>query len=77
MTIQSINLDTCVRCGECVQSCPMDVIRWDKAAGAPKIEYPEDCQTCHLCEEFCPTTPDPGTITVSKDKCDRPMVGWG
>jgi len=76
MTIAMINPDTCIGCGECVKSCPMDVIRWDKEAKRPKITFPEDCQTCHLCEEFCPTQ-DKGTITVSKEKCDRPMVGWG
>ena len=77
MTIRNIDFDTCIGCGECVQSCPMDVIRMDDKTEQPVITFPEDCQTCHLCEEFCPTTPDPGTITVSKEKCDRPMVGWG
>lgn len=77
MTITNINYETCIGCAECYQSCPMDVIRWDDKNEKPVITFPEDCQTCHLCEHFCPTTPDPGTITVSPAKCDRPMVGWG
>lgn len=74
MAIASINEDTCIGCGECVVSCPMDVIRMDKKTKKPVIKYPQDCQTCHLCESFCPVD---GTITVSPVKCVRPMVGWG
>jgi len=74
MTIALIIEDTCIGCGECVMSCPMDVIRMDKKTKKAKITFPEDCQTCHLCEEFCPVE---GTIIVSPNKCGRPMVGWG
>ncbi|MBW1861007.1 MAG: 4Fe-4S binding protein [Deltaproteobacteria bacterium] len=74
MTIASINYDTCIGCGECELSCPMDVIRMDTEGEKPVIKFPEDCQTCKLCEFFCP---EEGTITVSPYKCDRPIVGWG
>ena len=33
MTIKNINEDTCIGCGECVMSCPMDVIRMDDETG--------------------------------------------
>ena len=74
MTIENIDMETCIGCGECVQSCPMDVIRMDETTKKPVIKYLQDCQTCHLCESFCPVE---GTITVSPVKCERPMVGWG
>ena len=74
MTIKNINEDTCIGCGEFVMSCPMDVIRIDDETEKAKIIFPNDCQTCHLCEEFCSS---PGTITVSPYKYDSPMMAWG
>ena len=74
MPIENINQDTCIGCGTCVASCPMDVIRMDNTAKKAKITYQEDCQICHLCRVYCPVE---GTITISPTKCVRPMVGWG
>ena len=74
MPISSINQDTCIGCGECVNSCPMDVIRMDTETRKPEIMFQEDCQTCSLCSHFCPVE---GTITISPVKCLQPMVGWG
>ncbi len=60
MTIKSIIKERCTGCGVCLDSCPNDVIRLgdDKRA---RIAYPDDCQTCYLCEEDCPE----GAIEVS------------
>lgn len=74
MSIERIDLDKCIGCGECVATCPMDVIRMDRDTSKAKIAHPEDCQICHLCMIYCPVE---GTISISPLKCVRPMVGWG
>lgn len=83
MTIDSINLDTCIGCGECVLSCPMNVIQLDTIAeenqgispdrSRPEIKHPDDCQTCWLCHAYCPVE----AITISPVKLVRPVTGWG
>ena len=73
MPVESINTDTCIGCGTCVATCPMDVFRMDDASGQSKIAYQEDCQICHLCRIYCPVD----AITITPVKCCRPMVGWG
>ena len=74
MSIEHIDENTCIGCGTCVASCPMDVIRLDKETGKAKIVYAKDCQLCHLCDNYCPVG---DVITISPEKCERPMVGWG
>ena len=73
MPVEIIDNDTCIGCGTCVATCPMDVFRMDEASGKSKIMYQEDCQICHLCRIYCPVD----AITITPVKCCRPMVGWG
>lgn len=49
-----INKKNCAGCKKCVESCFMDVIRWDEKAKKPIAAYPEDCQWCLFCEDNCP-----------------------
>ena len=54
MPIEKIDLKKCTGCGICVESCPMDVIRFNKETLKPEIMYPEDCIACFNCEQDCP-----------------------
>jgi NAD-dependent dihydropyrimidine dehydrogenase PreA subunit len=74
MSIERINEDNCIGCGECVLNCPMDVLRMDANAKKAVTTYPEDCQLCHICRNLCPAE---GAITITPDRCVRPVVGWG
>lgn len=51
--IELILSDRCIRCAVCSDVCPDDVFRRD-AEGTPYVAHKEDCQTCYLCELFCP-----------------------
>lgn len=71
MTIE--NISGCIGCGECVRSCPCDVIRINKDTGKAEIKYPADCQICHLCRMYCPVD----AITLSPEKTIPVIVSWG
>ena len=49
-----IDLDLCNRCKLCVDSCFLDVLRWDDKEENPVAAYPEDCVWCLACEDACP-----------------------
>jgi NAD-dependent dihydropyrimidine dehydrogenase PreA subunit len=46
--------DRCTLCNLCVEVCPTNV--FDGVKGVlPVIARQEDCQTCFMCELYCPT----------------------
>jgi NAD-dependent dihydropyrimidine dehydrogenase PreA subunit len=75
MPISHINVDECIGCGTCVETCPADVIRIDEKSKKAKIVYPEDCQSCSMCRVFCPVSRY--VITVSSSANLEPFLSWG
>lgn len=69
MAISQIDDGLCTGCGECVDACPMDVIRMDEDTGLAVIRYPADCMICHLCETYCPVD----AVTVTQE-ASRPII---
>jgi NAD-dependent dihydropyrimidine dehydrogenase PreA subunit len=51
--IELVSEERCIRCNKCVQVCPMNVFAAVKNA-PPIIARKEDCQTCYMCELYCP-----------------------
>jgi NAD-dependent dihydropyrimidine dehydrogenase PreA subunit len=45
--------DLCTGCNACVAACPTHVLD-PGLAGTPLIARPDQCQTCFLCELYCP-----------------------
>jgi NAD-dependent dihydropyrimidine dehydrogenase PreA subunit len=86
--IEVIDAETCTSCNICVTVCPTNV--FDKTDGIPVIARQADCQTCFLCELYCPEdalfvspfADVPQTIDVvalkqsSKMGSYRRAVGW-
>jgi NAD-dependent dihydropyrimidine dehydrogenase PreA subunit len=50
--IEVIDAQRCTSCDICVNVCPTNV--FDKTDGIPVIARQGDCQTCFLCELYCP-----------------------
>ena len=50
--IEVIDAQRCTSCDICVTVCPTNV--FDKTDGIPVIARQGDCQTCFLCELYCP-----------------------
>jgi NAD-dependent dihydropyrimidine dehydrogenase PreA subunit len=63
--IELILSDRCIGCGACVEVCPTNVLD-PSASGLPILARVEDCQTCFMCELYCPAD----AIYVAPD-CDR------
>ncbi len=55
----------CMQCAEayCVQSCPLEALRRDKATGAILVDN-ELCNGCEACVVACPS----GVISLDRDK---------
>jgi NAD-dependent dihydropyrimidine dehydrogenase PreA subunit len=51
--IEVVSAARCVGCDKCVEVCPTDVFRRGDD-GIPVIARQGDCQTCFLCEAYCP-----------------------
>ncbi|MEV4421356.1 ferredoxin family protein [Patulibacter sp. NPDC049589] len=51
--IELVSSSRCIGCDVCIRVCPKDV--FDHGPGRiPVIARQEDCQTCFLCEAWCP-----------------------
>lgn len=50
--IELIVAERCVGCNACVAICPTNV--FDPGAEVPVIARQADCQTCFMCELYCP-----------------------
>ena len=51
--IELVVSDRCTKCDICVRVCPTNVFdRGDD--GVPVIARQDDCQTCFMCEAYCP-----------------------
>lgn len=51
--IEVISESKCIACNQCVSVCPTNV--FDRVAdGIPVIARQSDCQTCFMCELYCP-----------------------
>jgi NAD-dependent dihydropyrimidine dehydrogenase PreA subunit len=65
--IEVVSETRCILCNKCVQVCPMNVFAAVKDA-PPAIARQEDCQTCFMCELYCPVdalyvAPDVAQVT--------------
>jgi len=48
-----INRDTCIACGACVETCPVNAIAFDE--GKAVIDQ-DKCVKCGACKDACPVS---------------------
>lgn len=51
--IEVVSESRCIQCNLCVKACPDNVFD-EVENGVPVIARKGDCQTCFLCELYCP-----------------------
>ncbi|BBP76210.1 4Fe-4S ferredoxin [Pseudomonas sp. Ost2] len=51
--IELIDAQRCTGCNICVLACPTNVFA-PLEGQAPRIARQDDCQTCYMCEVYCP-----------------------
>ncbi|UZR29558.1 4Fe-4S binding protein [Methylococcus mesophilus] len=51
--IELLSQTRCIACNICVRVCPTNVFA-EIAGNLPVIARKHDCQTCFLCEAYCP-----------------------
>ncbi len=49
-----INEEKCLRCGQCVEICPMDCFYGSCKGEVPVVSYPEECWHAEACVLHCP-----------------------
>lgn len=52
--IELVSAARCIRCDVCIRVCPTNVFDHGEDR-LPVITRQEDCQTCFMCEAWCPT----------------------
>jgi NAD-dependent dihydropyrimidine dehydrogenase PreA subunit len=51
--IELISESRCIACNICVRVCPTNVFD-ETPKGIPAVARKSDCQTCFMCEAYCP-----------------------
>ena len=51
--IELVSEQRCIGCDRCIRVCPTDVFETGPG-GVPVIARQSDCQTCFMCEAYCP-----------------------
>ena len=65
MYIVTIEIEKCEACGDCVDTCPSDVIEMVEEDGKKYAVYSgelDDCLGCYSCEEVC----EEGAVTITE-----------
>jgi NAD-dependent dihydropyrimidine dehydrogenase PreA subunit len=66
--IEVVSAQRCIGCDMCVAICPTNVFDADTGGGRPVIARQGDCQTCFMCEAYCPVD----ALFVAPHVCSLP-----
>ena len=88
--IELVSKERCISCNLCVKVCPTNVFAKGDD-GVPVIARQDDCQTCFICEAYCPVDAlyvapfADKAVAVDEEKLAetgvlgswRATIGWG
>lgn len=88
--IEILSESRCTGCNICVRACPTNVFEAVEG-GIPRIARQSDCQTCFMCELYCPAdalyVAPQADVAVTVDEAGLPegarlgsyrdALGWG
>ncbi|MGC9671084.1 4Fe-4S dicluster domain-containing protein [Planosporangium sp. 12N6] len=66
--IEIVSAARCIGCDVCVAVCPTNVFDPTPGGGPPVIARQTDCQTCFMCEAYCPVD----ALFVAPHACPLP-----
>ena len=72
MTVAIKKISGCIGCKKCIETCPVDVLRFNEKKKCAEIRYRKDCQVCNLCVIYCPVN----AIYVDNEKKADVLVSW-
>jgi NAD-dependent dihydropyrimidine dehydrogenase PreA subunit len=72
MALKRIEESLCTGCRVCIESCPMDCIRFNEETGKAYPAFPGDCQVCLLCQHDCPA----GAIIITAERARSIPLPW-
>jgi len=88
--IEIVSASRCTGCNICVSACPTNVFE-AVPGGIPRVARQDDCQTCFMCELYCPedalyvapVADGPAAVSENDEAVQtllgsyRRSIGWG
>ena len=72
MAVYRVDLDACIGCMNCYNSCPMDVFRCDFEKKKSIIAYVTECQICGQCIMVCPVR----SLGLTFEEAGQPLTSY-
>ena len=65
MFVVTVDVDKCQACGDCIDSCPQELLALVEEEGKKYAMFkgdPDDCIGCYSCESSC----EQGAVTITE-----------
>ncbi|MDR3705842.1 MAG: nitroreductase family protein [Paludibacteraceae bacterium] len=84
MSLLSVDQEKCIKCGICVQACPVSIVEFDNGKSFPFVKSGNEkrCIVCGHCEAICPEfaliyNPPESQVTIPAENKEVNAVNLG